>query len=49
MNEDHEALKRLLNEEDARVWLSCPACGREFPNWSAYLSHYRRDHGEESR
>lgn len=46
-NADNEALKRLLDEDDWGIWKKCPVdgCDRCFPNFSAVISHLRRDHG----
>jgi uncharacterized Zn-finger protein len=44
MNEDFEAIQRLLEEEDWGLWRKCPFCPNSFPNFSALMSHLRRDH-----
>ena len=45
-NEDAEALRRLLEEDDWGFWRKCPFCALQFPNFAALNSHLRRDHAD---
>ncbi len=45
-NDDAEAIKALLEEEDWGFWRKCLYCDKQFPNFAAYVSHLRRNHKE---